>query len=206
MAGHTGIHGISCMRNLPQASLVQFGNSSTLHLRGPCSHIAPPASFRHLTHFEPGLTKCLTDSQPHVPHALHQAQRVNPILFQKNTVTNLGSFCRYWKALYFGHLGLVFIWSCFVSCLLFLLFYTILRNLCCDTHRRNPNLDQALLCMSALISISFHLLLLSLVPYMDWVMAFSFLGMTHSGSFLLISLLDISLSGLSLVTGWGVAR
>ena len=28
-----------------------------------------------------------------------------------------------------GHLGLVFIWSCFVSCLLFLLFYVSLRKL-----------------------------------------------------------------------------
>ena len=29
------------------------------------------------------------------------------------------------KALYFWSLGLVFIWSCFVFCLLFLLFYVI---------------------------------------------------------------------------------
>ena len=41
----------------------------------------------------------------------------------------------------FGHLGLVFIWSCFVSCLLFLLFYVILRNLCSGTHRRNRYLS-----------------------------------------------------------------
>ena len=34
-------------------------------------------------------------------------------------------------------MGLIFIWSCFVSCLLFLLFYVILRNLCSGTHRRN---------------------------------------------------------------------
>ena len=34
------------------------------------------------------------------------------------------------------HLGLVFIWSCFVSCLLFLLFYVSLRNLCSDTCRK----------------------------------------------------------------------
>ena len=34
------------------------------------------------------------------------------------------------KLCIFGHLGLVFIWSCFVSCLL-------LRNLCSGTHRRN---------------------------------------------------------------------
>ena len=56
---------------------------------------------------------------------IRRGQRVTPILFQKNMVTNL---------------------------------------------------DQALLCESALISISFHLHLLSLVPYMDWVTAFSFLG------------------------------
>ena len=49
-----------------------------------------------------------------------------------------GSFCRYRTELcIFGHLGLVYIWSCFVSCLLFLLFYVILRNLCSGTHRRN---------------------------------------------------------------------
>ena len=35
-----------------------------------------------------------------------------------------------------GHLGLVFIWSCFVSCLLFLLFYVSLRNLCSGTCRK----------------------------------------------------------------------
>lgn len=29
------------------------------------------------------------------------------------------------KLCIFGHLGLVFIWSCFVSCLLFLLYYVI---------------------------------------------------------------------------------
>ena len=38
-----------------------------------------------------------------------------------------------------GHLGLVFIWSCFVSCLLFLLFYVSLRNLCSGTCRKIPN-------------------------------------------------------------------
>ena len=36
-----------------------------------------------------------------------------------------------------GNLGLVFIWSCFVSCLLFLLFYVSLHNLRFSTHRRN---------------------------------------------------------------------
>ena len=35
-----------------------------------------------------------------------------------------------------GHLGLVFIWSCFVSCLLFLLIYVSLRNLCSGTCRK----------------------------------------------------------------------
>ena len=34
-----------------------------------------------------------------------------------------------------GNLRLVFIWSCFVSCLLlFLLFYASLRNMCSGTH------------------------------------------------------------------------
>ena len=37
-----------------------------------------------------------------------------------------------------GHLGLVFIWSCFVFCLLFLLFYVSLRNLCSGTCRKIP--------------------------------------------------------------------
>ena len=37
----------------------------------------------------------------------------------------------------FGYLELVFIWSCFVSCLLFPLFYVSWRNLGSDTHRRN---------------------------------------------------------------------
>ena len=39
-----------------------------------------------------------------------------------------------------GNLGLVFIWSCCVSCLLFRLFYVSvsLRNLCSGTHRKNP--------------------------------------------------------------------
>ena len=39
-----------------------------------------------------------------------------------------------------GHLGLVFIWSCFVSCLLFLLFYVSLRNLCSGTCRKIRNI------------------------------------------------------------------
>ena len=41
-----------------------------------------------------------------------------------------------------GHLGLVFIWSCFVSCLLFLLFYVSLRNLCSGTCRKIPSIYQ----------------------------------------------------------------
>ena len=39
-----------------------------------------------------------------------------------------------------GHLGLVFIWSCFLSCLLFLLFYVSLRNLCSGTCRKIPRM------------------------------------------------------------------
>ena len=35
-----------------------------------------------------------------------------------------------------GHLGIVFIWSCFVSCLLFLLLCISLRNLCFSTRRK----------------------------------------------------------------------
>ena len=38
-----------------------------------------------------------------------------------------------------GHLGSVFIWSCFVSCLLFLLFYVSLHNLCSGTCRKIPS-------------------------------------------------------------------
>ena len=43
-----------------------------------------------------------------------------------------------------GHLGLVFIWSCFVSCLLFLLFYVSLRNLCSGTCRKIHDVKQLL--------------------------------------------------------------
>ena len=42
-----------------------------------------------------------------------------------------------------GHLGLVFIWSCIVSCVLFLLFYISLRNLCSGTCRKIPGRDIA---------------------------------------------------------------
>ena len=39
-----------------------------------------------------------------------------------------------------GHLGLVFIWNCFVYSLFFiLLFYVSLRNLCSGTCRKIPN-------------------------------------------------------------------
>ena len=49
----------------------------------------------------------------------------------KNTDTSAGTG----KLCTLGHLGLVFIWSCFVSCLLFLSFYVSLRNLCSGTCR-----------------------------------------------------------------------
>ena len=57
----------------------------------------------------------------------------------------LGKGCSYFLHLSAGtgklcildNLGLVFIWSCFVSCLLFPLFYVSLRNLCSGTHRMN---------------------------------------------------------------------
>ena len=45
--------------------------------------------------------------------------------------TSTGKLC------IFGNLGIVSIWSCFVSCLLFLLFYVSFRNLCSGAHRRN---------------------------------------------------------------------
>ena len=38
---------------------------------------------------------------------------------------NLGLSAGTGKLCIFGHLGLVFIWSCFVSCLLLLLYYVI---------------------------------------------------------------------------------
>ena len=41
-----------------------------------------------------------------------------------------------------GNLGIVFIWSCFVSYLVFLLFYVNLRNLHSGTHRRNQKIKQ----------------------------------------------------------------
>ena len=37
------------------------------------------------------------------------------------------------KLCIFGNLGIVFIWICFVFCLLFLLLYVSLRNLCAGT-------------------------------------------------------------------------
>ena len=40
------------------------------------------------------------------------------------------------KLFILGHLELVLIWSCFVSCLLFLLFYVSLGNLCSSTCRK----------------------------------------------------------------------
>ena len=43
----------------------------------------------------------------------------------------------------FGHLGLVFIWSCFVFCLLFLLFYVICALVPAEgTHIRSRHLSQ----------------------------------------------------------------
>ena len=48
----------------------------------------------------------------------------------KDTSAGTGKLC------ILGHLGLVFIWSCFVFCLLFLLFYVSLRNLCSGTCRK----------------------------------------------------------------------
>ena len=56
---------------------------------------------------------------------VHNFQSVLP-----DTSAGTGKLC------ILGHLGLVFIWSCFVSCLLFLLFYVSLRNLCSGTCRK----------------------------------------------------------------------
>ena len=50
-------------------------------------------------------------------------------LFQKlDPSEGTGKLCS------FGNLRIVFIWSCFVSCVLFLLFYVSLCNLCSGTH------------------------------------------------------------------------
>ena len=49
---------------------------------------------------------------------------------QLDTSAGTGKLC------ILGHSGLVFIWSCFVSCLLFLLFYVSVRNLCSGTCRK----------------------------------------------------------------------
>ena len=48
------------------------------------------------------------------------------------------------KLCIYGNLGIVFIWDCFVSCLLFLLFYVSLRNWCSGTHRKNQNFQSKL--------------------------------------------------------------
>ena len=42
----------------------------------------------------------------------------------------------------FGNLGIVFICCCFVSCLLFMLFYVSLRNLCSGTCRKILNIPK----------------------------------------------------------------
>ena len=56
---------------------------------------------------------------------VHNFQRVLPV-----TSAGTGKLC------ILSHLGLVFIWSRFVSCLLVLLFYVSLRNLCSGTCRK----------------------------------------------------------------------
>ena len=61
-------------------------------------------------------------------------------MFAPVRARNPGYIRGYRKALYSESLGISFIWSCFASCLLFLLFYVSLRNLCSGTCRkiRNP--------------------------------------------------------------------
>ena len=53
------------------------------------------------------------------------------------------------KLCIFGHLGLVFIWSCFVSCLLLLLYYVI-----CAPVQKEPKADSCF----CLIMRSMHIL------------------------------------------------
>ena len=47
------------------------------------------------------------------------------VFFQLLILSNWGLSAGTGKLCIFGHLGLVFIWSCFVSCLLLLLYYVI---------------------------------------------------------------------------------
>ena len=47
------------------------------------------------------------------------------MISKKNSALILGLSAGTGKLCIFGHLGLVFIWSCFVSCLLLLLYYVI---------------------------------------------------------------------------------
>ena len=49
----------------------------------------------------------------------------NPLLVKRNFTQISGLSAGTGKLCIFGHLGLVFIWSCFVSCLLLLLYYVI---------------------------------------------------------------------------------
>ena len=60
----------------------------------------------------------------------HRVNAIKILLRLWDTSAGTGKLC------ILGHLGLVFIWSCFVSCLLFLLFYVSLRNLCSGTCRK----------------------------------------------------------------------
>ena len=71
----------------------------------------------------PGPTQYNTD---------HHEVIIRPLMQNQDTSAGTGKLC------ILGHLGLVFIWSCFVSCLLFLLFYVSLRNLCSGTCRKIP--------------------------------------------------------------------
>ena len=71
-----------------------------------------------------------------IPQGLN---RVSSAQQKLDTSAGTGKLC------ILGHLGLVFIWSCFVSCLLFLLFYVSLRNLCSGTCRKIPKVKPCFL-------------------------------------------------------------
>ena len=66
----------------------------------------------------------------------HNVTKISKLVF----IQIFESFCTYRRACILGHLGIFLIWSSFVSCLLFLLFYVSLCNLCSSTCRKIPNL------------------------------------------------------------------
>ena len=79
-----------------------------------------------------GTTQCLHISFRYMAELVDNESSVGILQQGSDTSAGTGKLC------ILGHLGLVFIWSCFVSCLLFLLFYVSLRNLCSGTCRKIP--------------------------------------------------------------------